>query len=59
MSSPKSDDNQTEGSANGEKIRVKFIFANRDGVNVEIECSPSDTVGMMKASLISQWPKGK
>lgn len=58
MSSPKPDDVQTEGSTNGDKIRVKFLFANRDGVNVEVECSPSDTVGMLKESLLSMWPKG-
>lgn len=52
------DDNQTEGSGSGDKIRVKFIFANRDGVTVEVECSLSDTVTMMKAALIDCWPQG-
>lgn len=56
MDSPKSDDNQTVGSASGDKIRIKFIFANRDGINVEIECSPSDSVDMVKKSLIAEWP---
>ena len=59
MGTPKSDDVQTEGSASGEKIRVKFIFANRDGINVEFDCSPSDTVLEVKTSLISEWPKGE
>lgn len=59
MNTVKSDDVQTEGSVSGDKIRVKFIFANRDGVHVEIECSPSDTVMTMKTMLISDWPKGK
>ena len=58
MSDNKADDVQTEGSGAGDKIRVKFIFANRDGVSVEVECSLSDTVTMMKTSLISNWPQG-
>lgn len=57
MSDNKADD-KTEGSVSGDKIRFKFIFANRDGVTVETDCSPSDTVTMMKLSLISNWPKG-
>mmetsp|Transcript_21309 Transcript_21309/g.31990 ORF Transcript_21309/g.31990 Transcript_21309/m.31990 type:complete len:143 (-) Transcript_21309:307-735(-) len=56
MNSPKSDDNQTEGSASGDKIRIKFIFANRDGITVEIECSLSDSVDMVKNLLIAEWP---
>ena len=58
MSDSKAEDVQTEGSANGDKIRVRFIFANRDGVTVEVECSLSDTVNTMKLSLISNWPQG-
>lgn len=57
MNTAKSDDVQTEGSVNGDKIRFKFLFANRDGLHVEIECSPSDTVMTMKTMLISSWPK--
>jgi hypothetical protein len=56
---PKADDVQTEGSASGDKIRVKYIFANRDGIHVEIEYYLSDTVLSMKSRLISEWPKGK
>lgn len=41
------------------KITLKFIFANRDGVNVILECNPSDTVGEVKGALLSMWPKGK
>ena len=59
MNSPKSDDLQTERSASGDKIGIKFIFANRDGIHVEIECSPSDTVDMVKNMLIAEWPAGK
>ncbi len=58
MSDNKADDKTEGGSVSGEKIRFKFIFANRDGVTVETECSPSDTVNMMKLSLISNWPTG-
>ena len=41
-----------------EKITLRFLFANRDGLTVTIECNPSDTVGEVKAALISVWPSG-
>lgn len=41
-----------------DSIRLKFIFANRDGLNVEIECSPSDTIEAITKSLQSKWPEG-
>jgi hypothetical protein len=43
--------------SDSDKIKIKFIFANRDGINVQIECAQSDTVDTVKASLISLWPK--
>ena len=39
-------------------MKIKFIFANRDGVTVEIECSPSDTIETITKSLRSHWPEG-
>ena len=41
------------------KISLKFIFANRDGINVIVECNPADTVGEVKGALLSMWPEGK
>jgi len=41
-----------------DSIRLKFIFANRDGVHVEIECLPSDTIETITKSLQSKWPEG-
>ena len=41
------------------KITLRFLFANRDGLTVTVECNPSDTVGQVKGALISVWPKGK
>jgi hypothetical protein len=41
-----------------EKITLRFLFANRDGLTVTVECKPSDTVGEVKGALISVWPKG-
>ena len=38
------------------KVDVKFVFANRDGINVTATFSPSDTVGEVKAILMSLWP---
>ena len=39
------------------KITLKFIFANRDGLNVILDCTPADTVGEVKGALLSLWPK--
>ena len=41
------------------KITLRFLFANRDGLTVTVECNPSDTVGEVKGALISVWPEGK
>ena len=40
------------------KITLRFLFANKDGLTVTIECNPTDTVGEVKAALLSVWPKG-
>lgn len=40
------------------KITLRFLFANRDGLTVTVTCNPSDTVGQVKESLISVWPEG-
>ena len=41
-----------------DKITLRFLFANRDGLTVTIECQPSDTVGEVKGALMSVWPSG-
>mmetsp|Transcript_15722 Transcript_15722/g.20926 ORF Transcript_15722/g.20926 Transcript_15722/m.20926 type:complete len:178 (-) Transcript_15722:501-1034(-) len=41
------------------KITLKFIFANRDGLHVIVDCKPGDSVGEVKGALLSMWPKGK
>jgi hypothetical protein len=40
------------------KITLRFLFANRDGLTVTVECKPSDTVGEVKGALLSVWPEG-
>lgn len=40
-----------------EKITLRFLFANRDGLTVTVECKPSDTVGEVKGQLLSVWPE--
>jgi len=40
-----------------EKVTLRFLFANRDGLTVTVECKPSDTVGEVKGRLLSVWPK--
>jgi hypothetical protein len=47
----------TENDSNA--MKIKFIFANRDGIHVEIECSLSDTVGAITKDLQSKWPEGE
>ena len=42
-----------------EKVFLRFLFANRDGLTVTVECKPADTVGEVKAQLLSVWPDGK
>jgi len=39
-----------------EKVTLRFLFANRDGLTVTVECKPSDTVGEVKGQLLSVWP---
>mmetsp|Transcript_17230 Transcript_17230/g.41886 ORF Transcript_17230/g.41886 Transcript_17230/m.41886 type:complete len:290 (+) Transcript_17230:81-950(+) len=39
-----------------EKVVLRFLFANRDGLTVTVECKPADTVGEVKAQLLSVWP---
>ena len=42
-----------------DKITLRFLFANRDGLTVTVTCNPSDTIGEVKGALISIWPQGK
>lgn len=40
------------------KITLRFLFANRDGLTVTVECTPKDTIGEVKGALLSVWPEG-
>ena len=42
-----------------DKVTLRFLFANRDGLTVTVECKPGDTVGEVKGQLMSVWPEGK
>lgn len=42
-----------------DKITLRFLFANRDGLAVTVECKPGDTIGEVKGALLSVWPEGK
>ena len=42
-----------------DKVTLRFLFANRDGLTVTVECKPSDTVGQVKGQLLSVWPEGE
>lgn len=39
-----------------EKVTLRFIFANRDGLAVHLECKAADTIGEVKGALLSVWP---
>jgi len=39
------------------KITLRFLFANRDGLTVTVACTPNDTVGEVKGALLSVWPE--
>lgn len=39
------------------KITLRFLFANRDGLTVTVECKPADTVSEVKGALLSVWPE--
>lgn len=54
LSSPKSDIDFTYEAG---KVSIKFLFANRDGLSVSIQCDMSDTVATVKGSLLSLWPE--
>jgi hypothetical protein len=41
------------------KVTLRFLFANRDGLTVTVECTPGDTIGEVKGALLSVWPEGK
>ena len=42
-----------------DKIILRFLFANRDGLTVTVEFTPRDTIGEVKSALLSVWPEGK
>lgn len=42
-----------------EKVTLRFLFANKDGLTVTVECKPGDTVGDVKGQLLSVWPEGE
>jgi len=39
------------------KVTLRFIFANRDGLAVTMECTPNQTIGEVKGALLSVWPE--
>jgi hypothetical protein len=40
------------------KVTLKFLFANKDGLSVQLQFTPQDTVGEVKGTLLSLWPDG-
>lgn len=40
-----------------EKVTLRFLFANKDGLTVTVECKPTDTIGEVKGQLLSVWPE--
>ncbi|CAN0071451.1 unnamed protein product [Ectocarpus sp. 6 AP-2014] len=48
----------TAAGAGGAALRLKFIFANHDGVVVEFETEPTTLVKDLKVALMGRWPTG-
>lgn len=46
------------GAAVSVPIKIKFIFANHDGVVVEYTAEPGTLVKDLKTELADQWPSG-
>jgi hypothetical protein len=42
-----------------DKITLRFLFANKDGLTVTVDCKPGDTIGEVKGQLLSVWPEGE
>lgn len=40
-------------------LKLKFIFANHDGVVVEHETEPTTLIKDLKVALVGRWPSGK
>jgi hypothetical protein len=40
------------------KVTLRFIFANKDGLAVTMECMPTQTIGEIKGLLLAVWPEG-
>lgn len=56
---------KTEGNGDGvvvdersaDAVKLKFIFANRDGLTVVLPCKITDSIGEVKGFLMSMWPE--
>lgn len=40
-------------------LKLKFIFANHDGVVVEYETEPTTLIKDLKVALVGRWPPGE
>lgn len=46
------------GGAGTGPLKLKFIFANHDGVMVEHTAEPGTLIKDLKAALVGRWPSG-
>jgi hypothetical protein len=51
-------DTMSNTPTESDTVKIKFLFANKDGVSLEIEVSPSDTIEIITKALQSKWPEG-
>ncbi|KAL3674177.1 hypothetical protein V7S43_000137 [Phytophthora oleae] len=47
----------SRGGSTEHELRLKFLFANQDGVHVELSFSKVATVAEAKAQLMRSWPQ--
>ncbi|KAK1946990.1 hypothetical protein P3T76_001000 [Phytophthora citrophthora] len=47
----------SKGGSTEHELRLKFLFANQDGVHVELSFSKVATVAEAKTQLMHNWPQ--
>lgn len=58
MSSTTAAGTTAAGAGGAGPLKLKFIFANYDGVVVEYTAEPSTKIKDLKAELVGRWPPG-
>lgn len=49
--------NENMAGSTADELRLKFLFANQDGVHVQLSFRKAATVAQVKAQLMRSWPQ--